>query len=187
MPVSVTRDRHGSLPGRFRPGPGCVRAGGWKALAGPVRPGLAGHSQLPAADCPGAVAAGDSEHAEAGQVDRGGKQAEVGGDLNQPADPRAAAAHQVGAGLMTSVAGNAADRNFARANRRPCPASLLVAAFCFTPSSRRSAYTQHSLDQARTSVGRDQSSLAEQQSSATPAGVMPGTQPPRMLIHAGGK
>ncbi len=34
---------------------------------------------------------GNSEHAEAGQADRCGKQ-EVSGDLDQPADPRAAAA-----------------------------------------------------------------------------------------------
>jgi len=33
-----------------------------------------------------------AEHAEAGQVDRGGQQVEVGGDLGEAADPDAAAA-----------------------------------------------------------------------------------------------
>jgi hypothetical protein len=99
MPVGVTRIAADRCLVASGPGPGACGLAGWKALAGPVRPGLAGHSRLPAADCPGAVAVGDSEHAEAGQVDRSGKQAEVSGDLDQSADAGAAAAvaaaHQV--------------------------------------------------------------------------------------------
>ena len=48
---------------------------------------------------PAGLAGGESEHAEAGQVDRGGEQGEVGGDLGQPAypgsSPAVLAAHQV--------------------------------------------------------------------------------------------
>jgi hypothetical protein len=91
------------LPGArsARPG-GPGTALGWpragSAGRGPFIPGV---SRLSAGvRRPGAVAAGEAEHGEAGEVDRGGEQGEAGGDLDQAADAGAAAAvtaaHQVG-------------------------------------------------------------------------------------------
>src|SRR5271169_2524303 len=71
-----------------------AQAGRWRAVTEASRRGpLADRSRLSAAaGRPGAVPVVNTEHAEAGQVDRGGEQGEVGGNLDQSADAGAAAA-----------------------------------------------------------------------------------------------
>jgi hypothetical protein len=49
------------------------------------------------------------------------------------------------ADLMTSVAGNAVGRNFARANRRLCEAACPVAAPCITPPSGSSRWCENTI------------------------------------------
>lgn len=62
-------------------------------MAGMSLPGLAGGHG------PGPAVAGEAEYGEPGEVDRGGQEREVGGDLELAADPGApaavAAAHEV--------------------------------------------------------------------------------------------